>query len=79
MAEHAVDHHRGDMDIAEQKATFEGFIGMTKWGSLATAVGILFFALIFAARAGFFQALGAAVVVTVVGVLLLREKKSASH
>jgi hypothetical protein len=79
MAENAGDYHRGDMDISEHVATFHGFIGLTKWGSLASAVTILFLSLIFAAHAGFFQALIASIVVLVVGVLLLRDKKSAGH
>ena len=42
---------------------------MTKWGSLAVAVLVLFLALIFSAHAGFFQAAGAAAVVLAVGYL----------
>lgn len=79
MGNQAVDYHRGDMEITEQSATFNGFIGLAKWGSLALAVGILFLVLIFCAQAGFFQAAGAAVVVAVVGTLVLRDKKSAAH
>ena len=79
MGDTAGHYHRGDMEIAEQVSTFHGFIGMSKWGSLAIAVGVLFLALVFCAHAGFFQAAGAAVVVTVVGVLILREKPSAGH
>ena len=79
MGDTAGHYHRGDMEISEQVSTFHGFIGMSKWGSLAIAVGVLFLALVFCAHAGFFQAAGAAVVVTVVGVLILREKPSAGH
>ena len=79
MAEPAADYHRGEMDIAEQKATFHGFIAMSKWGSLLIAVGVLFFALLFCTEAGLFQAALAAVVVLVGGIFLLREKKSAGH
>jgi hypothetical protein len=78
MAENAGDYHRGDMDVSEHVATFHGFIGLTKWGSLASAVTMLFLTLIFAAKAGFFQALLAAIVVLVVGVFLLRDKKKAA-
>jgi hypothetical protein len=73
------NYHRGDMEIAEQTATFDGFIGLTKWGSLTLATGLLFVVLVFCAHAGLFQAAGAAVVVAVVGTLMLREKKSAAH
>lgn len=79
MGDTAGDYHRGDMEISEQVSTFHGFIGMSKWGSLGIAVSVLFLALVFCAHAGFFQAVGAAVVVAVAGVLLLREKKSAGH
>jgi hypothetical protein len=79
MDDKAVDYHRGDMEIAEQAATFHGFIGLTKWGSLHLTVVLVFLVLLFCAHTGFFQAAGAAVVVAIVGVLLLREKKSATH
>jgi hypothetical protein len=72
-------YHRGDMDIVEQKATFQAFIAFAKWGSLAIAVGLVFFTLWLCTSANFFQAFAAAVVLTVVGVLFLREKKSSGH
>ena len=73
------DYHRGDMDISEHTATFNGFIALSKWGSLAIAVGLVFLVLIFCAHAGFFQAAGAAIVVAVVGGFLLRDKPNAEH
>jgi hypothetical protein len=73
------NYHRGEMEIAEQAATFDGFVGLTKWGSLTLATGLLFLVLVFCAHAGLFQACGAAAVVAVAGTLLLREKKSAAH
>jgi hypothetical protein len=73
------DYHRGEMDIAEQTSTYHLVMGLTKWGSLAMAVAILFFALLFCTEAGFLGSAAWAVVVLVVGVLLLREKKSAAH
>lgn len=79
MAGTASDYHRGDMEITEQAATFHGFIVMTKWGSLMIAVGVLFLALFLCAHVGFFQAAGAAFVVAVAGVLLLRSKPAAGH
>ena len=79
MAGKAGDYHRGDMNVAEQKATFHGFIGMTKWGSLAIAVGLIFLVLTFCLGRGFFQAAGAALVVLVLGVLALREKAEPAH
>lgn len=79
MAEPAADYHKGEMDITEQTSTFQGFIALSKWVSLALAVGVLFFSLIFCTTAGFFQAAGASLVLLVVGVLALREKKTAAH
>jgi hypothetical protein len=73
------DYHRGDMDIAEQKTTFHGFIAMSKWGSLVIAVTILFWTLLLCAKAGLFQSVLAAVVVTALGIFLLREKRGSGH
>lgn len=78
MGEQASDYHRGEMDIHEQKSTFDLFIGMTKWGSLAIAAGVLFFTMLFCTSAGFIGAAAAALVVTVVGVLVLRAKPDAA-
>lgn len=79
MAEPSHDYHRGEMDIHEQQATFDGFNLMTKWGSLIIAVGTLFFTLWFCTAAGFIGAFISAFVVAVIGVLVLRDKKSAAH
>jgi hypothetical protein len=79
MAEPSHDYHRGEMDIHEQQATFHGFNLMTKWGSLIIAVGTLFFTLWFCTGAGFIGAAISAFVVAVIGVLVLRDKKSAAH
>ena len=79
MAEPSHDYHRGEMDIHEQQATFDGFNLMTKWGSLILAVGTLFFTLGFCTEAGFIGAFISAAVVAVIGTLVLRDKKSAAH
>ncbi len=79
MAEPSHDYHRGEMDIHEQQATFDGFNLMTKWGSLILAVGTLFFTLWFCTEAGFIGAFISAAVVAVIGTLVLRDKKSAAH
>ena len=75
----ASDYHRGEMDIAEQTATYHAVMGMTKWGSLAIAVAILMLSLWFCTDAGFLGGLVPGVVLTVLGVLLLREKKGGGH
>ena len=76
MAEPSHDYHRGEMDIHEQQATFHGFNLMTKWGSLIIAVGTLFITLWFCTKAGFIGSFISAAVLAVLGVLVLREKKS---
>lgn len=76
MADPASDYHRGAMDIREQQATFHLVMGMTKWGSLILAVVLVWLTLWFCTDAGFLGGAGAALVLTVLGVLLLREKKS---
>jgi hypothetical protein len=75
----ASDYHRGEMDISEQASTYDAFMVMTKWGSLAITVAITFFTLLFCTAAGFFGAAATAVVLTVAGIVLLRDKKSGGH
>ena len=78
MAKPAADYHRGEMDIQEQEATFHGFILMSKWGSLALAVGLVFLVLFFCTKTGFIISALAALVLGVVGLVALMEKKGAS-
>lgn len=79
MAEPAADYHRGEMDIAEQTATYSGFLALSKWGSLVIAAGILFFALWLCAHAGFIRSALAAIVLIVLGVVFLRNKAPTGH
>jgi hypothetical protein len=79
MADHGSDYHRGEMDIQEQSATFDLFMGMTKWGSLSIVSLLTFIVLLFCTEAGFLGAAAATVVVTVIGVVSLREKPDAGH
>ena len=72
MAKSASEYHRGDMDIHQQEATYELVMNLTKWGSLAVAVSVLFLTLWFCTKAGFLGALAASVVVTVAGAFFLR-------
>ncbi len=78
MAQPSNDYHRGEMDITEQAATFAGFNVLTKWGSLFIATGTLFVTLWFCTKAGFIGAFVSAAVMAVLGILVLREKKT-SH
>ncbi|MFN3511802.1 MAG: aa3-type cytochrome c oxidase subunit IV [Phenylobacterium sp.] len=73
----ASEYHRGDMDIQEQVSTFKLFMGLTKWGSLALSALLVLLVLWFCTPAGFFSGFVAAVVMTALGVLVLREKAPA--
>jgi hypothetical protein len=74
MAEHGAEYHRGEMDIQEHTQTFDGFIKMTKWGSLYIAALVLFLTLWFCTATGFIGAVIATVVLIVLGTLALAEK-----
>lgn len=75
----AGNYHRGEMDIQEQAATYDAFGKMTKWGSLAISVLLLFFTLLFCTSAGFIGSAIASIVLLVLGVVLLKEKPTQSH
>jgi hypothetical protein len=75
MADHGADYHRGEMDISQHLSTFNLFTGMTKWGSLYLTALLVLLVLWFCTPAGFLAGLAAAVVLTVLGVLLLRERR----
>ena len=74
MAEHATDHTHGQMDIAEQTASFDLFVKFTKWGSLAVAVMVLWASLQFCTSTGPIGSIVAAVLLLAAGVYALREK-----
>jgi hypothetical protein len=78
MAGPASDYHRGDMDIAEQTATFHLVMGMTKWGSLALATALALLVIWFCTPAGFGAGFVTAAIVLVVGILALRQRKTAA-
>lgn len=75
----AGDYHRGEMDIHEQAATYDAFGKMTKWGSLAVAVLLLFITLLFCTPTGFIGSAIASVVLLALGVVLLKEKPAKGH
>ena len=74
MAEPAHDYTRGEMDIHEQKSTFDLFMGLTKWGSLYTAALVLFLSVWLAAGLGFVAGAVSAVVLIAVGYFSLKKK-----
>jgi hypothetical protein len=65
---------RGDMDIREQRSTYEFFMGLTKWGSLVIGVLVLFLTLWFCTGAGMGGALVTSIIVAVAGGWLLRKR-----
>ena len=75
----ADDYHRGGMDIHEQVSTYNAVMGMTKWGSLALAVALLALVLWFCTPAGFIGGLVPALVLLVLGIVFLRDKKGGGH
>ena len=75
----ASEYHRGDMDISEQVATFNLFNGMTKWGSLSIAALMVLLVVWFCPPAGFLAGFISAAVLTVLGVVFLREKPESAH
>ena len=72
MAGPASDYHRGEMDISEQTATFALVMGITKWGSLVIASGLLALVIWFCTGAGFLPGAIAGGVALVAGIVLLR-------
>lgn len=79
MAGQASEYHRGEMDIHEQVSTFHLVMGITKWGSLVVAAGLLTLVLWFCTATGFLGAVISGAVVLAIGIALLREKPSEGH
>lgn len=79
MADHAAEHHHGDMNIAEQVRTYEVFGALSKWGSLAIAALLVLLVLWFCTSAGFLAGLISAVILVAVGIVFLRDKPAEDH
>lgn len=75
----ASEYHRGEMDISEQSATYAVFMALTKWGSLAIAAALVLLVLWFCTPAGFVPGFISAVVVSVIGVIVLRDTPGEGH
>lgn len=75
----AGDYQRGEMDIQEQAATFAAFNGMTKWGSLAVSVLLLFITLLFCTAAGFVGSAIPSILLLGAGIFFLRDKPATDH
>jgi len=74
MATHGGDYTRGEMIVEEHEKTYEGFLRMTKWGSLYIAAMVLTLTLWFCTPTGFLGAIVTGAVVLVIGTLVLSEK-----
>ncbi len=70
----ASGYKRGSADMGENNATYAGFMAMFAWGSLAIAVGVLFFATLFCTKLGLLPAGAFAGVVALVGSFVLSRK-----
>jgi hypothetical protein len=77
MATHGGDYTRGDMIIEEHEKTYEGFLTMTKWGSLYIGALVLLLTLWFCTPAGFLGAAFTAAVMVGIGTLVLSQKHPA--
>ncbi len=75
----ASEYHRGEMDIAEQVSTFKLFSGLTKWGSLFLTAFLALIVLWFCTPAGFLPGFITAIVISVIGVVVLRDKPDEGH
>lgn len=75
----ASEYHRGEMDISEQSATYAVYMALTKWGSLAIAAALVLLVLWFCTPAGFVPGFISAVVVSVIGVIVLRDTPGEGH
>ena len=69
-------YQRGTMAVNEQVSTWNLFMALAKWGSLAIASVILFLVMWFQPGGSFFGGLISAVVVFVAGFFFLKSGKS---
>ncbi|OGN49994.1 MAG: cytochrome C oxidase subunit IV [Caulobacterales bacterium RIFOXYB1_FULL_67_16] len=70
---------RGEMPIQEQAATFQLFMGLTKWGSLAVACLLVFLTLWFHPGGTLVAGILGAGVLAVVGGFALKSKGGDGH
>ena len=63
----AADYTRGEMNIASQKSTFDGFMSVTLWSSLLLVVTLFYLTLVFAVGVDW---MGALIGVGILGIVL---------
>lgn len=68
------DYHRGEMEISEQRSTFDLFMNLAKWGSLHVASILLLLTLWFGTEAGFLGAVAGFVALEAAGFLMLKKR-----
>ncbi|WP_375283481.1 aa3-type cytochrome c oxidase subunit IV [Marinicauda pacifica] len=67
----AEDYHRGEMNVAEQKHTFDGFISVSVFSAAVLGLVVMFLSMVFGTDLGWLTAfLITAVIGGVIGVLL---------
>ena len=67
----ATDYVRGEMDIADHKSTFNGFISVSVWSSLIIGLTILYLTLVFAVGLDWMASLiGCAVIGVILGLVM---------
>jgi hypothetical protein len=67
----AGDYVRGDMNVADQKSTFDGFMAVTVWSSLVTGLTVFYLTLVFAAGQDWLVSLiGCAVLGVIAGMVM---------
>jgi hypothetical protein len=71
----AATYHHGDMDVREHRSTYEFFMGLTKWGSLAVAALVLFLTLAFCTPTGVGGAIVIAIILLALGGWGLRNRQ----
>ena len=69
----ADDYTRGEMDISQHKATFEGVMSISVFASLITGLTVLYLTLVFGAEIGWFNALIASALIGAVTGYVLKQ------
>ncbi len=72
MGQAAHGDHNGGMDIADQKATFSGFMAVTVWGSALIVMTVAGLVVAFALGAGWFSGVAVYAVLGGLAGLILR-------
>lgn len=66
------DHHRGEMDISDQKATFSGFLTISVWGTALTIMLVAMLTVAFAMGGGWFAGLAVWAVIGLVAGMIMK-------